>query len=88
MRAAAKSNTLLANKTEDIQQKGITVGYLGANSASGTVRDEDALVLSYGYGNTALGEKQIAICVALEHGADPSLATPTVAAVLNQYFAQ
>jgi penicillin-binding protein 2 len=86
MVASAKANTLLSIKTADLQSAGVEVGFLGTQSASGTLTEQNALILSYGE-HTQSG-KAISICAVLEKGGMPSLASPTVAAILNAYFDQ
>ncbi len=84
MQSAALSNTLLMERTAQIRNDGVSIGYLGAQSASGTMNSRDSLVLSYGCGERG----DITVCVALEHGANPTLATPTIAAVFNQFYGE
>ena len=57
---------------------------------AGTKNSEHALLLSYASENISSTEhgKQIVVCVTLEHGANPTLASPTAAAVLEEYYAK
>lgn len=86
MQRACRANTLLYSRTEALQQNGIEIGCLGARSISGTMNSADALLLAYGA--DAQSGRQLALCVVLEHGADASLASPTAATVLSEYFAK
>ncbi|MBQ8718366.1 MAG: hypothetical protein IJY66_03795 [Clostridia bacterium] len=87
MQSAARANTLLMSKTVTLQQRGIEVGCLGSSVMAGTRNSEDALLLSYASENLPTGTgKQIVVCVALEHGANPTLASPTAAAVLEAFY--
>lgn len=90
MRSAARANTLLMTKTVSLQQRNIAVGFLGSSVMAGTKSSEHAILLSYASENNSGTErgKQIVVCVTLEHGANPTLASPTAAAVLEQYYAQ
>jgi penicillin-binding protein 2 len=89
MQLAARANTLLMSKTVSLQQRNIDVGCLGSSTMAGTRSSENALLLSYASENLPTGgQKQIVVCVALEHGANPTLASPTAAAVLEKYYAK
>jgi hypothetical protein len=84
MQDAATANTILSGKTAGIRDGGVEVGCLGADSPAGTMSSQNALLLSYG----SDGQRMISICVVLEHGGDAALASPTAAAVLNEYFSK
>ncbi|MBQ9797694.1 MAG: hypothetical protein IJW50_08250 [Clostridia bacterium] len=88
MKTSAMANTLLMAKTAALRESGVEIGYLGADSVFGTMNSQNALLLAFGsQKNTeSPSTKDIAVCVVLEHGADPTLASPTAAAVLNTYF--
>ena len=80
----ASANTLLWSKTAELRASGIRVGYLGAESFSGTMSSENALCVAYGRNKSG---ESISVCVVLEHGASADMASPTVAAVLESWAA-
>ena len=90
MQFCARANTLLMSKTVSLQQRSIEVGCLGSSVMAGTMSSEHALLLTYASQDipSTANDKQIVVCVTLEHGANPTLASPTVAAVLEQYYAE
>ena len=90
MQLCARANTLLMSKTVSLQQRSIEVGCLGSSVMAGTMSSEHALLLTYASQDipSTANDKQIVVCVTLEHGANPTLASPTVAAVLEQYYAE
>jgi penicillin-binding protein 2 len=78
----AAACALLWDKTASSRANGIRIGYLGASSISTTVNSDNALCIAYGQRRDG---EAISVCVVLEHGADPELATPTAAEIINAW---
>lgn len=87
----AKKDASLAPLVDRMAEKGIGIGCLSGVTPSGSAKPNHAVVLSFGTPLVSVeGQKDgsVCVCVVLENGLYPHLASPVAAAVLEQFYAK